>query len=87
MWQDQLNGMFELMGGLFILLSCIKLYKDKKVKGVSYIHVTYFTLWGYWNIHYYPHLGQWMSFAGSLAVTLVNTIWLAMMLYYRRSKK
>lgn len=87
MWQDKLNGIFELVGGLFIILSCIKLYKDKKVRGVSYIHISYFTLWGYWNIHYYPHLGQWMSFAGSLAMTLVNTIWLGMIFYYRRNEK
>lgn len=87
MWQDNLNGLFELLGGLFITLSCVKLYKDKKVRGVSFIHVAYFSLWGYWNIHYYPHLGQWISFAGSLAVTLVNTIWLGLLFYYLRRER
>ena len=28
-WQDLLNGLFELAGGLFILISVIKLYRDK----------------------------------------------------------
>ena len=60
MWQDQVNGLFELLGGLFISLTCIKLYKDKKVRGLSFVHIAYFTMWGYWNIHYYPHLGQWV---------------------------
>ena len=87
MWQDNINGLFELFGGLFILLSCFKLYRDKKVRGVSYIHVGYFAMWGYWNIHYYPHLGQWFSFAGSLTVTLINTIWLGQIIYYLRKEK
>lgn len=87
MWQDILNGIFESLGGLFITLSCIKLHRDKKVKGVSFIHVAYFTLWGYWNIHYYPHLDQWLSFAGGLVVVLTNTIWLGMLFYYLRKEK
>ena len=87
MWQDWLNGTFELLGGLFILLSCIKLYRDKKVRGVSFVHVAYFTAWGYWNIHYYPHLGQWLSFAGSLTVTLINTVWLIMLIYYTQKER
>ena len=87
MWQDNVNGLFEFCGGLFILLSCIKLYKDKKVRGVSVIGIAYFTLWGYWNIHYYPHLGQWTSFVGGLCVVLVNTAWLGQMIYYIRKEK
>ncbi len=87
MWQDWLNGTFELLGGLFITLSCIKLYKDKKVRGVSFIHIAYFTLWGYWNIEYYSNLEQWASFAGSLAVTGVNTIWLGMLIWYIRKER
>ena len=87
MWQDKMNGMFELFGGLFIMLSCIRLYRDKKVRGVSVVAITYFTLWGYWNIHYYPHLDQWVSFTGGLCVVAVNTVWLGMMLYYIRKEK
>lgn len=87
MWQDNINGLFELFGGLFIILSCIKLYKDEKVRGVSFMHITYFTLWGYWNIHYYSNLDQWVSLFGSLAVTLVNTVWLGMIIYYLRKEK
>ena len=87
MWQDWINGIFELCGGVFISLSCIKLYRDKKVRGVSFIHVAYFTLWGYWNIEYYSNLEQWSSLAGSLLVTLVNTVWLGMLIYYIREEK
>ena len=87
MWQDKLNGVFELLGGFFIMLSCIRLYRDKKVRGVSFIHIAYFTLWGYWNIEYYSNLDQWVSLIGSLTVTLVNTVWLGMLLYYLRKEK
>lgn len=86
MW-DLINGLFELLGGIFILLSVIKLHKEKKVRGVSFIHVGYFALWGYWNIAYYPHLNQWTSFAGSLIVTLVNTFWLGQLIYYTLKEK
>lgn len=87
MWQDKLNGVFELLGGLFIMLSCIRLHRDKKVRGVSFVHIAYFTLWGYWNIEYYSNLSQWVSLIGSLTVTLVNTVWLGMLLYYLRKEK
>lgn len=86
-WQDSVNGLFELLGGLFITLSCIKLYKDKKVRGVSFVHIAYFTLWGYWNIEYYSNLGQWTSLVGSLVVTLINTVWLGMLIWYIRKEK
>ena len=86
-WQDFLNGSFELAGGLFILLSVIKLYKDKKVRGISYVHVGYFTAWGYWNIYYYPYLNQWISFIGGLSVVLINTLWLGQIIYYTIMEK
>jgi len=86
-WQDKVNGLFELAGGVFVMLSVFRLYKDKKVRGVSFIHVGYFTLWGYWNIHYYVNLDQWMSLIGSLSVTVINTVWLVMMIYYMRKEK
>lgn len=87
MWQDNINGLFELFGGLFILNSCYKLYKDKKVRGVSFIHIAYFTFWGYWNIEYYSNLEQWMSLIGSLGVTLINTLWLGQLIYYVRKER
>ena len=87
MWQDTVNGLFELTGGVFILFSLVKLYRDKKVRGVSFIHIGYFTFWGYWNIEYYWNLTQWASLIGSLSVTVINTVWLGMILYYIRREK
>ncbi|KKM10365.1 hypothetical protein LCGC14_1721930 [marine sediment metagenome] len=82
MWPDIVNGIFELFGAPFICLSILYLHKQKSVKGVSWIHVFFFTMWGYWNLFYYPHLEQWYSFFGGIAIVIANTIWLYQLLYY-----
>ncbi len=86
-WQDLVNGCYEFMGAPFILMSIIQLFKDKKVKGVSWIHVAFFSSWGYWNLYYYPHLNQWASFIGGVCLVLANTIWLGQMIYYIHKEK
>ena len=35
MWQDCVNGIFELCGGFFILLHIVKTLRQKQVRGVS----------------------------------------------------
>jgi len=87
MWQDILNGCYNFLGAPFVILSIIKLYKDKKVHGVSWLHVAFFSSWGYWNLYYYPHLNQWASFVGGLFLVLTNTFWLIQMIYYIRKEK
>jgi hypothetical protein len=83
-WQDIFNGSFELLGAPFIFLSVIKLYKDKIVAGVSWLHAGFFATWGYWNLYYYPHLDQWASFAGGVLIVIINTIWLCQLIYYEK---
>lgn len=87
MWQDATNGLFELMGGLFVALHCFKLYKDKKVRGVSFVATGYFTVWGFWNMYYYPFLEQWASLIGGLLIVTMNVLWVGMMVYYLRREK
>ncbi len=84
---DLVNGLFECLSAPFILLSIIQLHKDKEVKGVSWKQVGFFSVWGTWNLYYYPHLDQWASFAGGILIVLANTFWLGQMLYYRKEKK
>jgi len=81
---DTINGIFVSLGGLFILGSSVKLYKDKEVKGVHWLHPTFFTSWGLWNLFYYPSLGQWFSFYGGVFLVIANAIWLGQIFYYRR---
>ncbi len=79
-WADIINGSFEMLGGLFILLSIIKLHRDKRIMGVSWLTVAFFAGWGWWNLYYYPSLDQWWSFSGGVFIVFMNTIWLSMML-------
>lgn len=83
---DIVNGLYEILGGLFIMLSCRKLYHDKTVKGVSFIHVFYFLTWGYWNLYFYSYVGATFSFYGSIGIAIANTIWAIMILWYRRKR-
>lgn len=84
---DLVNGAFELSGGLFLLMNVFRLVKDKKVAGVSIAPVVFFSLWGLWNLAYYPSLGQWASFCGGITVVIVNTLWVVLAIYYGRGNK
>jgi len=75
------------MGGFFVMLHCYRLYRDKKVKGVSFVATAYFAAWGFWNMYYYPSLQQWRSFFGGLLIVAMNTLWILMMIYYIRKEK
>lgn len=86
-WQDFVNGGYEMLGGLAILHHCYVLYRDKQVKGVSFFSIVFFTTWGYWNLYYYPHLNQWVSFAGGVMIVASNTLWISMMWYYLRKQR
>ncbi|MFA5376521.1 MAG: hypothetical protein WC455_12315 [Dehalococcoidia bacterium] len=86
-WPDMMNGFFEATGGFFILTSIIKLYRQKMVRGVSWIHAGFFAGWGYWNLYYYPHLDQWLSFTGGLIIVTANTVWLGQLIWYTVKEK
>lgn len=84
MTPDHINGCFEFIGGVLLLLNCRRMYRDKEVKGMSIWPVMFFTSWGYWNVFFYPSLEQWWSFYGGLMVAVANTLWISMILYYRK---
>ncbi len=80
---DLINGTFELFGMIFVLLSVKQLYKDKQFKGSHIMTIGYFTAWGGWNIYFYPHLGQPISFVGALGTTLANVTYTTQIIYYK----
>lgn len=84
---DLINGIFELCGCLFILNHCRVLYRQKMVRGVSLVSTIFFAAWGFWNLFYYPHLGQWISFAGGIGIVAANTLWIALMIYYLSAER
>ena len=79
---DLINGIFETVGGVTIFLNCWRLYKDKEVKGVIWQLTIFYTLWGFYNIYYYPHLDQWLSFVGGLFMVIGNALWIAQVIWY-----
>lgn len=86
-WADALNGAFELLGGFFILLSVFKLLRDKQVRGISWLTTAFFMAWGYWNLYYYPSLGQWLSFSGGVFIVATNTLWVILLIHYTRLER
>jgi hypothetical protein len=81
---DLINGLFELSAGFFVLNHCRVLLQDKEARGVSLASIVFFTLWGFWNLIYYPALGQMASFIGGVFVVLANAFYTFLMLFYRR---
>ena len=80
---DFINGSFEFLAGFMVLLHCRKVLKDKDVKGVSIPATMFFTAWGFWNLYFYPHLDQWLSFYGGLFIVSANLFWVILMLKYK----
>lgn len=81
---DLINGTFEAGGAIVNLANIRALRRDKEVKGVDWRVYVWFASWGIFNLYYYPHLGQWLSFAGGAAIVSVNVTWVALALYYMR---
>lgn len=86
-WADATNGLFELLGGFLVLNHCRAVLRDKAVAGVSILSTAIFTLWGAWNLYYYPSLGQWYSFAGGLSIVSANCLWVMLLMKYAPNNK
>lgn len=84
---DIINGTFECSGGFFCLLSILKLLKDRAVAGISWLHVSFFAGWGFWNLFYYPHLDQWWSFAGGLLLVITNTVYVLLLIEFSSDQR
>ena len=84
---DLTNAAFEVASSLFMLLNIRRLLKDKKVRGFDWRVMAFFVVWGDWNLYYYPHLDQWLSFAAGISIGLANTVYLALMIHYIRLER
>lgn len=76
---DLINGTFELLASIMVLNHCRVLLKDRAVAGVSVASTAFFTLWGVWNIYYYPLLGQVYSLIGGIFVVMANSIYVVLL--------
>ncbi len=80
---DTINASFELLGGVLTWSNVARLYKDRMVLGFDWRVAIFWTTWGLWNLFYYPHLEQWLSFAAGVVIVVANATWVAMAIYYR----
>jgi uncharacterized membrane protein YfcA len=87
MTADYINGIYEFLAGIVILLSIIKLAKEKQVRGIHWLQVFFFTSWGYWNLYYYFSLQQYASWLCGLSVCAANSVWCIMIVYYYRQNE
>jgi len=79
---DRVNGAFEAGGGLFLSLNVIKLLHDKSVAGVAWPAVAFFAFWGLWNLWYYRCLKQRWSLWTSASSTIINIVWVILLIYF-----
>ena len=86
MTPDHINGLFEGCGSLLLWLNVKQLLKDKKIQGVHWAPVVFWSAWGFWNLYYYPSLAQRWSFIGGIDVVAANCTWLMLLWHYRKSK-
>lgn len=84
-YPDLVNGLFELLGGFALWANVSRIRRDKQCRGVNWQVTLFFTTWGFWNLFYYPHLSQWISFAGGLNIVAANAVWLTYALKYRKA--
>lgn len=85
-WADFVNGSFEGLAGIFLFINCWRVLQDKAVAGVSIITTAFFALWGFWNLYYYPSLNQSFSFWCGILVVTANSIWVGLLIKYRKNK-
>ena len=80
---DLINAAFEFGGTIFALNNCKAVFKEKSVAGVSVVSCAFFTLWGLWNVFYYPTLGQTYSFYCGIGVLLSNLLYVILLIKYK----
>lgn len=84
---DLINGSFELLAAAAVLNNCWTVWQHKQVRGVSIASTAFFLLWGVWNLYYYPYLDQFFSFAGGIAITIANIIYVALLVRFGRHRR
>jgi hypothetical protein len=85
-YADLGNSLWEWGGSFAAWRGVFALHKDKHFAGTRIEVALFFLLWGFWNMYYYPHLDQWISFTGGLSLVIANCAWFMLMLKYRKER-
>jgi hypothetical protein len=84
---DIVNGLFEAVGAGMALENVRKLLYDRSVVGFWWPLQAFFTIWGFWNLYYYPSLDQWISFLGGMLLAAANLVWVCLAITYSRRNR
>lgn len=86
-YTDLINGLWEVAGGMFTIPSILDLLKTKEVKGVNWLTVMFFLVWGLWNVYFYPANDFVYSFYGGLFLAVINLIWVVLLIKYNKGNE
>lgn len=81
---DIVNSFFELAMFFASIINIHRLYEHKTIRGIHWLTVVIASLWGVWNLFYYPSLNQWWSFSAGILLVISNSIWLFLVFYYAK---
>lgn len=84
---DKINGTIEFLAGCLLWLNVLRLLKDKQIQGISLIPIAFFTIWGLWNLWFYPSVDCMWSFFGGINVVLANATWVILAYYYQSKQE
>lgn len=84
---DYINSLFEAFGAVATWANVYTLLHERELKGISIYSLIFFTSWGFWNLYYYPALGQTYSFFAGAALVAGNTIWILCYFVFYINKK
>ncbi len=82
MSNDVINSAFELAGAFVVLLNVRQIRIDREVKGTDWRVVAFFSIWGCWNISFYPTVNAPLSAYAAIGLVTVNNLWLIHLAYY-----
>lgn len=84
---DLINGVFETGGAFAAWRNFLQLRKDREIRGVYWPVYVFYSLWGLWNLAYYPWLNQWLSFTAGTVLVAGNCAWVLLALKLRKARK
>lgn len=84
---DQLNAAFETCGAFFTWANAYRLFKDKEIKGIYWPTTIFFTLWGCFNLWFYPTINQMWSFYAGIILVSGNILWILQLAFYNFKRK
>jgi hypothetical protein len=76
-------GVFQTAAAVLNARTCIRLYRDKHVAGISATTVGFYTVANFYNLYFWSALGQWFAVFPGVPMASLNLLWVCMAFHYR----